>query len=151
MATEVHALMFDKKHFNADKARKWLKENKYTPRHRVEKTENYLRYNITPKKDNVIYRTIRFGDYILAVIEIQKGGKPSTEIQAIIFEKENFSADDARKWLQKHNYNPIKRVDKTKNFLRYRLTEPKKDAMYRMIDFGDDIKAVLEIIRPRKK
>lgn len=149
MSTEVHALMFNNKKFTASSARKWMIDNKYKPRKRVKKTNNFLRYNITPKKDSVIYRTIKFGDNILAIIEIQKGGKPSTAIQAIIFEKENFKSQDARKWLTKHGYEPIKRVDKTKNYLRYRLTEPKKNGVYRTIDFGDDIKAVLEIIKPR--
>lgn len=151
MATEVHALMFDNKKFTADKARKWLKRNKYVPRKRVKKTDNYLRYNITPKKDDVLYRTISFGDDILAVIEIQKGGKASTRIQAIIFEKENFTVPQAKKWLKKHDYKEYIKYDITPNFYRFRLIEPKKKGMYRMINFGDDIKAVLEITRPRKE
>ena len=155
MATRVHALLFKKKKFNSKEAREWMKRNEYKPRKRVEKSDNYLRYSITPKKDTVIYRTISFGDDILAVLEInkkdvQKGGKAATLVQAILFEKDKFNAKEAREWLKKHDYEQIKRVDKTKNFLRYRLVEPKKGAMYRTIDFGDDIKAVLEIIRPRK-
>ena len=75
----------------------------------------------------------------------------STKIQAILFEKDKFTADKAREFLKKHNYKQIKRVDKTTNFLRYRIRKPKKNAMYRMIDFGDDIKAVIEIVKPRKK
>ena len=149
MATEVHALMFDNKKFTASSARKWLKKNKYVPRHRVEKTDNYLRYSITPKKDNVIYRTIKFGEDILAVIEIQKGGKATTQIQAIIFEKDKFTIPQAKAWLKKHEYKYIK-YDITDNFYRFRLIEPKKKGFYRMIDFGDEIKAVLEITKPRK-
>jgi len=75
----------------------------------------------------------------------------TTKIQAILFEKDKFTADKARKFLKKHKYRPIKRVHKTENYLRYRLVKPKKGAMYRMINFGDDIKAVIEIVKPRKR
>ena len=75
----------------------------------------------------------------------------STKIQAILFEKDKFTTDKARKFLKKHNYKQIKRVDKTTNFLRYRIRKPKKNGMYRIIDFGDDIKAVIEITKPHKK
>lgn len=74
----------------------------------------------------------------------------NTRIQAILFEKDKFTSTQARKFLKKHDYKPIKRVHKTENYLRYRIRRPKKGAIYRLIDFGDDIKAVLEIIRPRK-
>jgi len=74
----------------------------------------------------------------------------NTKIQAILFKKDKFTADKARKFLKKHNYKPIKRVHKTDNYLRYRIRRPKKGTMYRLIDFGNDIKAVIEIIRPRK-
>ncbi len=47
-------------------------------------------------------------------------------IQAVIFNKKRFTADKAREWLRKHDYKAIKRVDKTKNFLRYRLKNPKQ-------------------------
>ena len=76
---------------------------------------------------------------------------PNTRIQAILFEKDKFTTDKARKFLKKHNYIPIKRVHKTENYLRYRIRRPKDKTMYRMINFGDDIKAVIEIINPRKK
>ena len=151
MSTEVHAFLFNNEKFTTNKARDWLKRNRYKQRNRVMKIGNYLRYNITPKKNNVLYRTINFGDNILAILEIQKGGKSNTKIQAIIFQKEDFTTKKARDWLKKYGYKPIKKVDKTKNYLRYRLTEPKKNSMYRIIDFGDDIKAVLEIINPKKK
>lgn len=91
-------------------------------------------------------KIIKFDDDILPIIKIQKGGKPCTQIQSIIFEKKKFKSEDARKWLKKYGYKPIKRVDKTKNFLRYRIREPKKRAIYRTINFGDNIKAVLEIL-----
>ena len=76
---------------------------------------------------------------------------PNTRIQAILFEKDKFDTKTARKFLKKHDYKPIKRVHKTENYLRYRIRRPKDKTMYRMINFGDDIKAVIEIIKPFKK
>ena len=151
MPSEIHAILFNKDKYDVNKAREFLKKHKYKPKFRVQKSDKYLRYTMTDAVKNGIYRTINFGKDIKAVVEFkQKGGKASTRIQAIIFEKENFTSDIARKWLSENGYTPIKRVDKTKNFLRYRLVEPRKGAMYRMIDFGDDIKAVLEILKPIK-
>lgn len=48
------------------------------------------------------------------------------DIQAIIFDKRlpfEWTPDTARAWLQKHGYEPIKRVHATKNFYRYRIQE----------------------------
>jgi len=75
----------------------------------------------------------------------------STKIQAILFKRNKFDSKKARKFLDKHNHKPIKRVHKTTNYLRYRLTKPKNKGMYRMINFGNDIKAVIEIVKPRRK
>ena len=72
---------------------------------------------------------------------------PNTKIQAILFEKDKFTTEKARRFLKKHNYKPIKRVHKTENYLRYRIRKPKNKTMYRTIDFGDDIKAIIEIIK----
>ena len=44
-----------------------------------------------------------------------------SSIQAVIFNKKKYTANEARKFLQKNNMHPIKRVDKTTNYLRYRL------------------------------
>ena len=45
-------------------------------------------------------------------------------VQAVIFRDSKYTADTARKWLHKHGYKAIKRVHKTKNFLRYRILDP---------------------------
>lgn len=45
-------------------------------------------------------------------------------VQAILFDRKYFTATKARKWLKEHDYKPIKRVDRTKNFLRYRIRSP---------------------------
>ena len=47
-------------------------------------------------------------------------------IQAIIFDNKIWTTITARAWLKKHKHKPIKRVDKTLNYLRYRLIEPNK-------------------------
>lgn len=49
-------------------------------------------------------------------------------VQSILFDKKKWTCNKARIWMTKHKHKPIKRVDKTysKNFLRYRLQDPKK-------------------------
>lgn len=45
-------------------------------------------------------------------------------LQAVIFDKEHYDTYRAMAWLNKHHYHPIKHVHKTKNWLRYRISEP---------------------------
>lgn len=59
-------------------------------------------------------------------------------IQAIIFEKKYYTAEKARKWLKDHNYQPIKHVDKTTNFLRYRIQPPKRNVIYKFFDLSNN-------------
>ena len=47
-----------------------------------------------------------------------------TIFQAIMFDKKIYTTEQARKFLTKHKFNPIKRVRITKNYYRYRLKEP---------------------------
>jgi len=65
-------------------------------------------------------------------------------IQAIIFDNRFWDATSSRAWLKKHYYDPIKRVDKTKHYLRYRLQEPKQGVQYRLHEIPGHIKLVLE-------
>lgn len=48
----------------------------------------------------------------------------SNNIQAVLFKKKYYTSEQARKYLKKKKYKPIKRVHKTENFLRYRLKNP---------------------------
>lgn len=48
-----------------------------------------------------------------------------SSVQAVIFNKNKWTSEKARKWLDKHDFKPIKHVDKTLNYLRYRITDPK--------------------------
>lgn len=54
----------------------------------------------------------------------------SDNIQAILFKKKYWNTERAREYLKSRNYEPIKRVHKTKNYLRYRLQEPDFEAEY---------------------
>lgn len=45
-------------------------------------------------------------------------------VQAVIFNNKKWDVNTARKWLKEHDYKPIKHVDKTENYLRYRIREP---------------------------
>jgi hypothetical protein len=68
-----------------------------------------------------------------------------SKIQAIIFAIKNFpKSEDAREWLRKHKYKPIKRVHRTKKFLRYRLAEPNNKKQHRTHKIKEGIKMIIE-------
>ena len=45
-------------------------------------------------------------------------------LQTCLFDINEWSRDEARKFLKIHNITPIKKVHKTKTFLRYRILQP---------------------------
>lgn len=49
----------------------------------------------------------------------------TSDIQSIIFNNKKYNNTKAIKWLTKNGYEPIKKVHITKNFLRYRLKNPR--------------------------
>lgn len=51
-------------------------------------------------------------------------------IQAVLFPREDFTPQQARYWLQKHNLVPIKMVHPTPNYLRYRIETPRVTKKY---------------------
>ena len=64
--------------------------------------------------------------------------------QAIIFRKDAFSKRKADAWLQRHGYARIKPFHETLNYFRARLKEPDESKYeYRLVKFGDNIKAVI--------
>ena len=73
---------------------------------------------------------------------------PKNSIQSIIFKRSEWYIVDAEFWLYRHNYKPIKPVDITTHYYRFRLREPIQGATYRIIDFGKGIKAVYMILHP---
>lgn len=68
-------------------------------------------------------------------------------VQSIIFRRGIWSIPQAEQWLRGHDYFPIKPVDITTNYYRFRLEEPEPNADYRLIPFGKNtgIKAVYMI------
>jgi hypothetical protein len=67
-----------------------------------------------------------------------------SQVQAILFPLDKYSATEAIEWLNSHNYKPIKKGHITENYRRYRIREPNKKNTSRTINFGKGIKAVVE-------
>jgi hypothetical protein len=44
--------------------------------------------------------------------------------QAVLFYINDWNTNDCRKWLNNHDYIPLKRVHKTNTFFRYRIIQP---------------------------
>ena len=55
-----------------------------------------------------------------------------SQIQSIVFDRDKFTTAKARAFLQRNKLVPIKRVDKTKNKLRYRIKTPKLFKRFRV-------------------
>ncbi len=49
-----------------------------------------------------------------------------SEVQAIAFYKDGWTAKKADKWLKKNGYSPMKELHETKNMLHYRINNPAK-------------------------
>jgi hypothetical protein len=64
-------------------------------------------------------------------------------IQSVIFDKHKWTSKRAIDWLLKHNYQPIKVVHETKNFYRFRLRPPRKNAQYFTKNLGNGIELVI--------
>lgn len=45
-------------------------------------------------------------------------------IHTIAFNNSAYTTAQARSWLRRHHYEPIKQVHKTKNWFRYRIRDP---------------------------
>jgi hypothetical protein len=67
----------------------------------------------------------------------------TTHIQALLFDKNHFTEKSAEKWINDHDYRPIKPMHETENYYRYRLHTPKGLRNLRTIDFGNYIKAII--------
>jgi hypothetical protein len=65
--------------------------------------------------------------------------KLKIEIQSITFNKDKYTTQEARNWLKRNNFKAIKRVDKTKSLLRYRINKPGKYKRFRTQKVGGDI------------
>lgn len=67
-------------------------------------------------------------------------------VHSIIFDNKLFTANSARSWLKIHNYKPIKHVDKTLNYLRYRIRDPAMFKSFVTKEITPGIKIVFGII-----
>lgn len=61
----------------------------------------------------------------------------SSSIQSVLFDKKIFTTTEARAWLKRNDLKPIKRVDITKNLLRYRIQNPNKFKRFRIIEVSN--------------
>lgn len=66
-----------------------------------------------------------------------------TKVQSILFPSKKYSPKQARRWLKKNDFCPIKNVHRTKSLLRYRIADPKKNYKYAIETLDKDIRAVV--------
>jgi len=60
--------------------------------------------------------------------------KADGSIQSVIFDNKIFNSTEARRILKSKGLKPIKRVDKTKSLLRYRITDPSLYKSYETVN-----------------
>jgi hypothetical protein len=60
-----------------------------------------------------------------------------------MFEKSYWSTADAKKELKKMGLTPIKRVDVTKNFYRYRIVDPREFERFSIKNTNKHMKLVI--------
>lgn len=63
-------------------------------------------------------------------------------VQAVIFSSDLFTNAKAKNWLVSHRYVPIKGVDKTANYLRYRIRDPSQFSGFVIKEISPGIKIV---------
>ena len=67
-------------------------------------------------------------------------------IQAVLFSKDMYDTNRARRWLMKHKIYPLKRVHESVHLYRYRLREPDYDRYeYRTKNVSQGIKMIIVI------
>lgn len=81
-----------------------------------------------------------------------KSLKDTTIIQSILFDKEKFTLEEAKKWLEKHNFKNEK-VDETDKYYRFRQREPDEfiPDSFRTIEITDGIKAIVGRLKEGQK
>lgn len=73
----------------------------------------------------------------------KKPPKKTSAIQAVLFKKDRWTAESARKWLEKHKIVPIKDPRQTKNEIRFRVKDPTLFKRFRTIKEKDGIDLVV--------
>lgn len=66
-------------------------------------------------------------------------------VQSILFPMSEWSISATRQWLRNHNYFPTKQAHYSRNFIRYRLYEPKASYTYRTIILPNGVRLILTI------
>lgn len=65
------------------------------------------------------------------------------QVEAVLFNKQNWHPAKAKYWLKSNNYRPIKPVHITERYLRYRLQKPGTFEHLRTISLKDGVKLIV--------
>lgn len=70
----------------------------------------------------------------------------ASKVQSIIFNKDKYSINDAKRWLREHKFK-VEKVDETMDYYRFRQMAPDYTKQFRTINLGKtgDIKGIIEI------
>jgi hypothetical protein len=75
-----------------------------------------------------------------------------SKVQAVLFHKDKFNTKQARKWLKDNNFTPIKRVDITDKYRRYRIIQPDyKKYNYRTKKTNKNIDFIIQVKKGKSK
>jgi hypothetical protein len=69
--------------------------------------------------------------------------KGHSTLHSVIFNKAEWTLKKANDWLNRYEIKPIKLVDKTLNYLRFRVRDPKEFKNFFTKDLGNGVKIVL--------
>jgi hypothetical protein len=58
-------------------------------------------------------------------------------VHSIIFNKKKWTIPSSQKWVYDHGYKPIKNVDVTENYYRWRIRDPKLFKQFVIKDVGN--------------
>jgi succinate dehydrogenase flavin-adding protein (antitoxin of CptAB toxin-antitoxin module) len=93
-----------------------------------------------------VHRTYKLPDFVEDQEESESNMEFSefelSEIQSLIFDKSKFTADQARKWLEKNKFKHSK-IDETENSFRFRQKDPNLFDRFRTKRFKPGINAVI--------
>lgn len=69
--------------------------------------------------------------------------KMVSKVHSVIFEKQYYTATQARRKLKEMGFTPIKHVDITKSYLRYRIVDPNEFTRFITKSTGQGLKLVI--------
>ncbi len=69
-----------------------------------------------------------------------------SKVQAVLFHKDKYDSKKARAWLKENNFKPVKRVDITDKYRRYRIIQPDyKKYAYRIKKSKKNIDFIIQV------